>query len=492
LGKFNAIAGQNCSACPAGQYQDSKGETACKECAIDTYLSETGKSSKADCTPCEPDRSTGFNNGSQTEASCRCKRSTPEELDGTSDGYYQRDDDEKKCTPCPKGGNCTCKDGIKMNEITPQIGYWRSTPNNSIFSNCEQAYWSTDAHTKATERCSNPSEPTLNETFLQWLNCQKTHSTAANSVTFENPDAQCKKGYRGNLCASCASDYVKQGEDCIACPGGGSVHSAMGVLCLLCLAIFIVMVIVLYRVKSSKVAKVGKYLAQVKIIVMFLQIVSSMPHSLGSVRWPKAFKLMAMYLGVINLDMIELFSFDKSSCHLSLHPLHRLVVHVSFVPMLVGTVLAAYAVSILMYKITSKHVSKEESTFILSKKKGNAFKILTTMILLLYPGLGTRIFGMFRCSEIVGLNDKEWFQHDLSMECFKGEHGAYYPFAISCIVLIVIGIPGTVACLLYSNRKALHDVKHEKHLSVKFRLGGLYVPYEPQFWMFEILVMIVK
>jgi hypothetical protein len=41
LGKFNLHAGQDCLACPAGRYQDGKGETACKECkkkvVIDCY-----------------------------------------------------------------------------------------------------------------------------------------------------------------------------------------------------------------------------------------------------------------------------------------------------------------------------------------------------------------------------------------------------------------------------------------------------------------------
>ena len=233
----------------------------------------------------------------------------------------------------PKWCNCTCRNGITLNEIVPLNGYWRPHPWSKIFSNCEEAYSGTDALIKAKDRC-NKLENVWNKTYLQWMRCEK------NIQTFDDSDVQCKLGYRGNLCASCSNDYVKQGEDCVFCEGGSDVKQAAGVLFFLCVFIFIVMVYILYHVKDSERAKGSKYFGQMKIFIMFLQIVSAMPYSLASVQWPANFKLLAINLGFVNFEFLKLL--DISSCKLSLHPLNRFAMHISFVPLLIFTLSAAY------------------------------------------------------------------------------------------------------------------------------------------------------
>ena len=48
-------------------------------------------------------------------------------------------------------------------------------------------------------------------------------------------------------------------------------------------------------------------------------------------------------------------------------------------------------------------------------------------------------------------------------------------------------------CLLVSrNRKSLWDSKHPKHAHTYFRLGGLYGNYEPQYWWFEVAIVVHK
>ena len=95
LGKFNLIDGQDCLNCPAGQYQDGKGETACKDCDVDTYLTELGKSSKADCLSCDEKRSTGASVGNVKDSACLCKHTL----------FYQSK--ENMCQPCPDGADCS-------------------------------------------------------------------------------------------------------------------------------------------------------------------------------------------------------------------------------------------------------------------------------------------------------------------------------------------------------------------------------------------------
>ena len=51
-GKRNGDAEHLCEDCKPGMYNDQKKQTSCLSCPVDTYNSESGKPSKADCTKC--------------------------------------------------------------------------------------------------------------------------------------------------------------------------------------------------------------------------------------------------------------------------------------------------------------------------------------------------------------------------------------------------------------------------------------------------------
>ena len=218
LGTFNLIAGQDCLACPAGQYQDGKGETSCKNCEVDTYLNEPGKSSKADCTSCEQDRSTGFNKGSQTKASCLCKRSD----------YYQ--DDTENCQPCPKGADCSNHDGILLAHVTALPGFWR---HEDIFVNCDEGYKDLLKPHLAKQRC-----------------CPLVDGNVSKCTS--NSTDQCEEGYTGTLCMTCTTGYVRTGFECIPCEGGpdeaGAIHAIAG----LCSVLFVVFSILFMKAKDEE------------------------------------------------------------------------------------------------------------------------------------------------------------------------------------------------------------------------------------------------
>jgi hypothetical protein len=102
-----------CSLCPAGKYQDGKGETACKDCDINTYLIEAGKSSKADCVACSVDKSTGLFNGNTNAASCLCRK----------EEYYQSTS-TGSCQACPNGADCSLQDGVTLPQLVAVNGFW--------------------------------------------------------------------------------------------------------------------------------------------------------------------------------------------------------------------------------------------------------------------------------------------------------------------------------------------------------------------------------
>ena len=74
LGKYGSSEGE-CSPCAAGTFQDTKGEPSCQKCPVDTYLSQEGKSSNADCTACPEKTTTNEILGRTEESACVCKDS---------------------------------------------------------------------------------------------------------------------------------------------------------------------------------------------------------------------------------------------------------------------------------------------------------------------------------------------------------------------------------------------------------------------------------
>jgi hypothetical protein len=205
LGKYGKTEGI-CSPCAAGKFQDTKGEPSCQECPVDTYLSEEGKSSKADCQKCFEEKSTGVNNGSTDEASCLCKK-----ID-----FYTAD--TGNCVPCKTGADCSAKDGLTLAELTAKPGYWRPSLESTVFSPCVAGYNSLEAQNLANARCC-PIDPTTNISICARNNNESSSTSTMLDFALDN---QCTEGFSGPLCLVCAEGFVKQGGDCTKCLQGAS------------------------------------------------------------------------------------------------------------------------------------------------------------------------------------------------------------------------------------------------------------------------------
>jgi hypothetical protein len=173
LGSYGSAKG-TCLACPAGQYQDGKGETSCKECDADTYLNEQGKSSKADCEACSKDKSTGTSMGNTKAASCLCRK----------EDFYQHG--TGVCKACPLGANCSASDGLPLSQVIPIAGYYLSTLKDNATT------------------ASAADIDTLTHFFLDCKIGYKTDSLAQEMCTGgeKNQSNMCKEGYTGVLCVS--------------------------------------------------------------------------------------------------------------------------------------------------------------------------------------------------------------------------------------------------------------------------------------------------
>ena len=96
------------------------------------------------------------------------------------------------------------------------------------------------------------------------------------------------------------------------------------------------------------------------------------------------------------------------------------------------------------------------------------------VILLLFPGLSTKIFQVWKCTTVDGL-EGEFLVQDYSITCNEGEHVTYILVAGSFLLVYIVGIPFTMFVLMWRNRKSLHDEKNPRHHAVKNVLGGLYI-----------------
>jgi hypothetical protein len=372
------------------------------------------------------------------------------------------------CLTCPDGADCASHDGMRLAELSAKRGYWRPTPNSTVFSNCLQAYEGTSGSMYAEQRCC-PNNKTTNISICK-------------DQIFVSSDNQCKHGYSGILCASCAENFVMLNGECSYCQGGSSLDSAFIAACISCVPVFLVVLIFLLFSNAERAAEKGSaVINQFKIFLSFVQILSSMPGVYSGVPWPSLFLEVTVPLGVINLDLFSLFR-SPESCQLSVNFLHRFAVHMALPGLLLVSLILAYVFA----SICGKKVK--------SAKKDRAAKITKIIILgtlFMYPGLCTSIFSVFRCKKIDGV-DGQWLVADFSIKCHQRVHETYSLAAFVFFGVYILGVPLLVLIVLFTHRKSLHDESHPNHQQTKYELGGLYGGYEAKYWWYELVIIIHK
>ena len=343
-------------------------------CAPDTFGVKTGATSKPEgCESCPADRTTGAEKtGATSSLACACKRDlyfsrstggvsaspTPDNktlrlLNGTVPAA----DFPDTCQDCPKGADCSTRDGVALQEIFARQGFWRSSLEVDVFVSCSEAYRGADAVSFGMQRCCPPgrcgpdaSKFGLNGSNTSSLrrlssttsNTSNTSSLTSSSVAWSS-DQQCASGYRGALCSVCADGFVKVGQSCRECDGGAQVGLAMLVTSGLCLVLFLALLIVMVKSKrdAADIASDGQGLfGHAKLVLTFVQICSVFPSVFSSVPWPSIYDGFVLNLAVANFDLVGLFSL--SACALSISEMEKFIVHMLLVPMTLVSVAAAY------------------------------------------------------------------------------------------------------------------------------------------------------
>ena len=239
--------------------------------------------------------------------------------------------------------------------------------------------------------------------------------------------------YAGPLCLLCADGLVSMAGECVECVGGASMGIAMIPMMIGCFLLFVAVVCFLLCArdatakslqKQARLKKMNKYFGQIKIVLCFLQILSSMPGVLDSVPWPTLFLQIVNPLGVFNLDFLKAIS--ANSCGLNVRFFDAFLLHMMLPVLCFFSIVMAYVV---VRSCTSKnrvHLYQSVS------------KVIILVILLLFPGLSTKVFSVFKCQNIKGI-DGALLVYDLRIQCHMNEHLTFTFIAIGFLCLCKLG-----------------------------------------------------
>ena len=161
---------------------------------------------------------------------------------------------------------------------------------------------------------------------------------------------------------------------------------------------------------------------------------------------------------------------------MAITPIDKFIVHMCVPPLLLLAIFAAYASSLLCIRKKSNQKSKK----IKAVRKETAIKIMIFVVQLLYPGIATRIFGIWRCQtiEISKSEQINVFIFDYNELCHEGNHAAVVVIAVVFMVLYVAGFPFAVYALLTKNKPYLYDNSNQIGRSIEYEYGALYLQYE--------------
>ena len=220
---------------------------------------------------------------------------------------------------------------------------------------------------------------------------------------------------------------------------------------------------------------------RIKVVYSWLQIFTSLTFTFD-IPWPTNFKRFNLNLGVVNLNLGDLFG--ATQCSLSIPFLSKFALHMVLPFLIVFTILLARIPAYCKYKKKIKeHVDRQKA------QKALMIKLITTFLLILYPGLCVRIFTTLKCTNVDGFSV---LSVDYGIACYQKEHMKYVLLSFICIGVWVLGIPLWILISLYRNKKHLFDRKSDKHEEIVNEYGTLYLQYEPKYWYWEIIVIFKK
>eukprot|EP00944_MAST-04C_sp_MAST-4C-sp1_P005873 g5873.t1 len=433
----------SCNACPRGTYQDAKGSSTCIQCPLNTFNPLNASTALSQCKKCDTEyapHTATLRTGAVSENECVCKG---EEMTVNLGFFHNPSPSTDICLGCPVGGKCK-NANTTVSIIETLQGFWRSHDKSTSFHSC-----------LSTNHCPG---------------------TQNRSVSKHGVDSQCATGHTATLCAACLKGYKMVQEMCNQCDEDFTYMPWLIFYFITYVVFVLYMKCVVKRQKdpdakemAEQADTVSEMVGTGKILISFLQIFTSLQLTMD-IPWSISFKQMMDFFRIITIDLSDIFA-TFNVCSFITDFSSSFYSYMALLPALSAIAFLAAWTLILCDA---------------ENKRGYfqcAIKIIFTVMFLLYPSIGGKVFSVFRCL-LVG--DTHYFLNSMEMKCFVGQHAALINLSFVFVALYVLGIPIYIYFVLHKNKTNL------KRQDTRELYGQLYMQYEEKYWYWEIIEMLRK
>ncbi|CBJ33597.1 conserved unknown protein [Ectocarpus siliculosus] len=375
---------------------------------------------------------------------------------------------ETVCVDCPAWDECfeciiadgtitpTCEvplehtsadeDGLTLETLKLDEGYWRATTESVIILACYNA-----------DACAGGK-------------------TGADSF--------CASGYQGPYCAVCETDYSSSlAHTCKHC--SSSRRRGLTVIAAIAVIVTVLAFAAVFQYMLSTEHEEGIFgcfrrrvlgavpVESLKIIVVVWQILTQFADA-ANVTFPGLYQDFLSAIDVINFDIGSVLAAGCLWSDMDFHD--RLLVN-TIGPLVVAGFLA------MTYGIVIRRHSASADTGGLEKiyhKHQTALLFLTFVV---YSSVSSTVFQTFACETLD--DDVEYLRADYRIHCTDAKHKAFKVYAAIMIVVYPVGIPLLYALLLFQRRHVLADAGADK--TVALSISGLWEPYRPERFYYEVV-----
>ncbi|KAJ8605816.1 hypothetical protein CTAYLR_000574, partial [Chrysophaeum taylorii] len=472
-GTFSVGGASECTECEIGSFNSEIGNSACR---IDARVERAKFKIRS--------LSEHYDNKTHSVTDVRCVRGVDELHTSTSRtaalqaSYYwdsvryaAYEQQEAQCTECCVQCDSACPDDddachecedrrgvITLESYPVQRGYWRATPLSTKVYECE----------------------------LRGA-CRGGNDTKTS--------AQCARGHYGALCGACRAhfDYSQLRNKCVKCggPAINMVGSAGTLIIVLLIFVTIVSRFLMRRFglhgtcwrvfeeiltgrfefieavssweqqqqqqqsadsERKQRERFRSIMTKLKIVIACWQISSSTVWTLPRVRFPVLFEVVLKTGRALGLDFIELGSFN---CALQLSYFSKLCV-ASLLPFAFALVICcAYAADLARSRVWRRRDDFEE-------RKERAASMATYLLLLIFyvalPSCSSYTFRYFSCLNFDrgrGRDNLRVLAVSMDIRCTSPAYRGWLWFVVLMVIVWPIGVPLSIAVLLWSNRHRL-------------------------------------
>ncbi|XP_033119389.1 uncharacterized protein LOC117118800 isoform X2 [Anneissia japonica] len=450
-GYYGAIIHELCLPCPPGGYYldeigVSKGFTYkdnCKTCNNGTYVppERAPARSLTECQVCPFGTQTNKVAGSRA---CRC-----------IENYY-RAYRFGRCFECTtKGIKCP----FEHQQLKPGFWwYWHSLNDFYMYSNYTKALVQENYDNPDVKRYLNfsGSLPYAQE-------CPRPKSCPGDTI-----NASCAVGFTGWMCTQCEDGYYPWFDSCSECPSVWHFLLIYSVIILVLLAL--IGLILWVDSKRSNVSSESRtvadmFLARVKIVIGFYQVLAGIFSTLMYIHWPKALANVGQHLQNIALNIIKIAGPQCLDTRFKLNAYREFIFGVTCPVIVISSTCLIYIIKKFISKSNSP---KHDLTSKMAKTKRLCFQYTLSLLFLTYPNSCNSIFTLFpSICKTFWIDEEQIYQQtrlksDFSISCEDDKYKIFM-FAAYLSLLYVIGFPLGLLFLLWKFRNRC--CRHTDHLA---------------------------